>query len=77
MAGTDRADFDFAKATHHTIKLLGVSRRDGDDIEAFVSPMLVPTSMEIAHVGGPTNIIKVGQRVDAGYCIAHKAVPLC
>jgi homoserine dehydrogenase len=55
-----KADFDHAKSIGHTIKLLGVARTDSPGtITAFVSPMLIPLTMDVARVSGPTNIIKV------------------
>jgi hypothetical protein len=55
-----RLDFDYAKSIGCTVKLLGVSKREGaSGVAAYVSPTLVPLSDDIGRTGGAVNIIKV------------------
>jgi len=43
-----------------TVKLLGVAKRDGDRLSAFVSPCFVPTSNTLASISGATNAVQIG-----------------
>lgn len=50
-------DIRFAEELGFRIKLLGITRRDGDEVEQRVHPCLVPISAAIANVDGATNAV--------------------
>lgn len=52
-------DMEFAKKMGYTIKLLGLSRREGDKVQAVVCPSLVPKEDSLASVKGVNNGITV------------------
>ena len=54
------ADFEYAKATEHTIKLLGRSRAiDDNTAEVMVAPFMLPTEHPLAMVHGVFNAVFV------------------
>mmetsp|Transcript_36391 Transcript_36391/g.107963 ORF Transcript_36391/g.107963 Transcript_36391/m.107963 type:complete len:468 (+) Transcript_36391:69-1472(+) len=53
-------DFEYAALQGGTVKLLGVAKRDGDRLSAFVSPCFVPTSNTLASISGATNAVQIG-----------------
>lgn len=58
-------DIQFAKEFGFTVKLLGIAKDHGGDIEARVHPTLVPSSSPVAKVGGVYNAIHlVGDMVE-------------
>lgn len=52
-------DIQFAKEFGFTVKLLGIAKDHGGEIEARVHPTLVPSSSPLAKVGGVYNAIHV------------------
>ncbi len=52
-------DVELAESLGYAIKLIGYSKKDGDDILARVSPMLIPKSNLIANVNDVFNAICV------------------
>jgi len=50
-------DIEFAKELGYKIKLLAISKKIGDEIEARVHPTLVPSDHLISKVGGSFNAI--------------------
>jgi homoserine dehydrogenase len=57
-------DITFAKEFGYSIKLLGIAKRDGDEVELRVHPTLIPESEMIAKIDGVMNGISViGDRV--------------
>jgi homoserine dehydrogenase len=57
-------DIDFAREFGYSIKLLGIAKKDGDEVEIRVNPTLLPNSEMIAKIDGVMNGISViGDRV--------------
>ena len=52
-------DISFAKEFGYTIKLLGIAKRDGDEVELRVHAALVPEDEMIAKIDGVMNAISV------------------
>lgn len=52
-------DFEYAKMQGGTIKLLGVARVEGDRLNAYVSPVLVPESNQLFGISGATNAVQI------------------
>ncbi len=64
IEGITPADIAFAKEFDYTIKLLGIAKRDGDEVELRVHAALVDEEAMIAKIGGVMNGISVvGDRV--------------
>jgi homoserine dehydrogenase len=53
------ADIDFAKEFDYSIKLLGIAKKVGNEIELRVHPVLIPQDKMIAKVDGVMNGISV------------------
>lgn len=51
-------DISMARQFDFAIKLMGITKSHGDDVEARVHPVMVPRSNPIAHVGGVFNAIQ-------------------
>jgi homoserine dehydrogenase len=60
----DQVDFAYAHRLNHTLRLIaGARRRQGNRLEIFVRPMMIPTTSRLAGVLGPTNgILLVGNK---------------
>jgi homoserine dehydrogenase len=59
-------DIDFARELGYTIKLLGIAKSSGDQIEARVHPALVPHGALLADIRNEFNAVEiVGSAVDA------------
>lgn len=54
-----KADIDFAKEFEYSIKLLGIAKKVGSEIELRVHPVLIPQDKMIAKVDGVMNGISV------------------
>jgi len=54
-----QADIKFAKEFNYTIKLLGIAKKLGDNVELRVHPALIPTHKMIAKIDGVMNGISV------------------
>ena len=54
-----KIDMELASELGYTIKLLGISRREDDTVQAVVRPCLVPKDDSLASVKGVNNGIKV------------------
>jgi len=52
-------DIEFANEFGYSVKLLGVAKRDGNDVELRVHPALIPDSEMIAKVDGVMNGVSV------------------
>ena len=52
-------DIHYAKEMGRDIKLLGVARNEADGIEAYVCPMLIPSSLPLATVNDSYNAVFV------------------
>ena len=52
-------DMGYAKEMGCVIKLVGMSRCDGEEIEAYVAPMLIPQSHPLASVNDAYNAVFV------------------
>lgn len=64
IEGITQADIAFAKEFGYTIKLLGIAKRDGDEVELRVHATLVKQEAMIAKIDGVMNGISVvGDRV--------------
>ncbi|HEX5710660.1 MAG TPA: homoserine dehydrogenase [Sulfuricurvum sp.] len=64
IEGVTQADIAFAKEFGYTIKLLGIAKRDGDEVELRVHAALVKQEEMIAKIDGVMNGISVvGDRV--------------
>lgn len=64
IEGITQADIAFAKEFGYTIKLLGIAKRDGDEVELRVHAALVNKEAMIAKIDGVMNGISVvGDRV--------------
>lgn len=64
IEGITQADIAFAKEFGYTIKLLGIAKRDGDEVELRVHAALVKQEAMIAKIDGVMNGISVvGDRV--------------
>jgi homoserine dehydrogenase len=64
IEGITPADIAFAKEFGYTIKLLGIAKRDGDEVELRVHASLVDEDAMIAKIDGVMNGISVvGDRV--------------
>lgn len=64
IEGVTQTDIAFAKEFGYTIKLLGIAKRDGDEVELRVHAALVKQEEMIAKVDGVMNAISVvGDRV--------------
>jgi len=64
IEGVTQADIAFAKEFGYTIKLLGIAKRDGDEVELRVHAALVKNEAMIAKIDGVMNGISVvGDRV--------------
>lgn len=58
-------DIEFAREFGYRIKLLAISRNNGDSYEARVHPTMVPTGELLANIGGAFNAIQfTGDMVD-------------
>ncbi len=60
----DQVDFAYAHRLNHTLRLIaGARRRQGNRLEIFVRPMMIPTDSRLAGVKGATNgILLVGNK---------------
>lgn len=54
-----KADIDFAKEFEYSIKLLGIAKKVGSEIQLRVHPVLIPDDKMIAKVDGVMNGISV------------------
>lgn len=64
IEGITQADIAFAKEFGYTIKLLGIAKRDGDEVELRVHAALVKNEAMIAKIDGVMNGVSVvGDRV--------------
>jgi len=52
-------DIEFAKEFNYSLKLLGIAKRNGDEVELRVHPVLIPNSEMIAKVDGVMNGVSV------------------
>jgi len=52
-------DIEFANEFGYSVKLLGIAKRDGNDVELRVHPALIPDSEMIAKVDGVMNGVSV------------------
>lgn len=59
IRGLDGRDVDYAADLGYKIKLLATVAREGDDVEVFVSPTLVPMDHMLASVSGVFNAAMV------------------
>ena len=55
----DPLDIGFASEFGYVVKLLAISAREGDQVEARVHPAMLPKTHLLAGVGGPYNAINV------------------
>jgi homoserine dehydrogenase len=53
------ADIEFAKEFDYSLKLLGIAKKNGDEVELRVHPVLIPNSEMIAKVDGVMNGVSV------------------
>ncbi len=59
ISRTASQDFRYARELGYAIKLLGIAKSDGRDVEARVHPVLIPDSMLLAKVDGVFNAVQV------------------
>ena len=59
IQNVSKADIDFAKEFEYSIKLLGIAKKVGNEIELRVHPVLIPQDKMIAKVDGVMNGISV------------------
>ena len=52
-------DFRYARELGYVIKLMAISRREGDQLEARVHPVLIPQEAPLANVNGVLNAVEV------------------
>ena len=52
-------DIDFAKEFDYSLKLLGIAKKNGNEVELRVHPVLIPNSQMIAKVDGVMNGVSV------------------
>ena len=52
-------DIEFAKEFNYSLKLLGIAKRNGEEVELRVHPVLIPNSEMIAKVDGVMNGVSV------------------
>jgi homoserine dehydrogenase len=52
-------DISFAKEFNYSLKLLGIAKKNGDEVELRVHPVLIPNSEMIAKVDGVMNGVSV------------------
>ena len=58
-------DFRYARELGYVIKLMAIARREGDQLEARVHPVLIPQETPLAKVDGVLNAVEVeGDLVD-------------
>jgi homoserine dehydrogenase len=58
-------DFRYARELGYVIKLMAIARREGDQLEARVHPVLIPQEAPLAKVDGVLNAVEVeGDLVD-------------
>ena len=55
----DPLDIQFADEFGYAVKLLAISKREGDQIEARLHPVMIPKSHLLAEVSGPFNAIHI------------------
>lgn len=67
-------DIAFARSLGYSIKLLGQAGRTHDEIEAAVSPVLIPSSAMLARVDGAFNAIHINGNA-VGSLFLHGLVP--
>lgn len=53
------ADFAYASRMDRRIKLIGYLKREAQDLQAFVLPLMVPRGGAVAEIGGSTNIVSI------------------
>ncbi len=53
------ADIEFAKEFNYSLKLLGIAKKTGDEVQLRVHPVLIPNSEMIAKVDGVMNGVSV------------------
>lgn len=67
-------DFHMAESFDYSIKHMGITKKDGDKIEARVHPVMVPKAQPIAHVNGAFNAVEYyGNFVKEGMLTGHGA----
>lgn len=59
ISSIEARDLTYAWRIGHTIKLLAMARKLGNELQATVYPTLVPDSAPIAQIGGARNAIEV------------------
>ncbi len=57
ITGITPLDIDMADRFGYTIKLLAISKKEGDDIEARVHPTMIPKNKMLAQVSGAFNAV--------------------
>ena len=53
------ADFAYASRMDRRIKLIGYLKREDQNLQAFVLPLMVPRGGAVAKIGGSTNIVSI------------------
>ena len=59
ISNIDPVDLQFAREFGYTVKLLAITREDGDRLEARVHPTLIPRDHMLAGVGGAMNAVYI------------------
>ncbi len=59
ISGLDPLDLQFAREFGYVIKLLAITRNDGDRLEARVHPTLIPRDHMLAGVSGAMNAVHI------------------
>ncbi len=59
ISNIDPLDLQFAREFGYTVKLLAITREDGDRLEARVHPTLIPRDHMLAGVGGAMNAVYI------------------
>ncbi len=55
-------DFVYASRMDRRIKLIGYLRREAQNLQAFVLPLMIPRGDAVAEIGGSTNIVSIQGR---------------
>lgn len=53
------ADFAYASRMDRRIKLIGYLKRETQNLQAFVLPLMIPRGSAVAEIGGSTNIVSI------------------
>jgi homoserine dehydrogenase len=59
ISGLDPVDLQFAREFGYVVKLLAITRNDGDRLEARVHPTLIPRDHLLANVSGAMNAVHI------------------